>query len=240
MVTRYWFFAQENSPVFFFSSVSWSVRSSTRTSRLFAYCSINDIILSKMLAFLCDKITFTRARTHTHIRFRLTKKIIPPQWHCGGKEGKLTCLSATALIYFVQFWNPADNPDFPPSTPAGSCERNQTYFPVVPKAVCNDSATVKWHARWPSNWKCTLSGSHCLPERRCFNISRDYFLQYLGRWQLRNAEGPVPPLKLVQHYSKRVDVSLLKVTSTRLAETSGAQQLGRLVQQSWKLCDCVN
>lgn len=39
-------------PVFFFSSTSWSVRSSTSASKLFAYFSIIAIILSKMLGFL--------------------------------------------------------------------------------------------------------------------------------------------------------------------------------------------
>ena len=39
-------------PVFLFSCWSWSVRSSTNASRLFAYFSIMAIMLSKMLGFL--------------------------------------------------------------------------------------------------------------------------------------------------------------------------------------------
>jgi len=43
---------QTNSPVFFFSSTSWSVLSSTSCSKLLAYFSIIAIMLSKIFGFL--------------------------------------------------------------------------------------------------------------------------------------------------------------------------------------------
>jgi len=57
-------------PVFFFSSTSWSVRSSTSTSKLFAYFSIIAIMLSNMFGLLkrvrqtCETLV-PRRRTRT-------------------------------------------------------------------------------------------------------------------------------------------------------------------------------
>ena len=75
------------SSVFFFSSLSWSVLSSTNASRLLAYFSIIDIILSRILGFL------KKVEKRVHKTFVILDTL------------KLTFVLSTDMLQFTSFHN---------------------------------------------------------------------------------------------------------------------------------------
>jgi len=75
------------SSVFFFSSLSWSVLSSTNASRLLAYFSIMDIILSRILGFL------KKVEKRVHKTFVILDTL------------KLTFVLSTDMLQFTRFHN---------------------------------------------------------------------------------------------------------------------------------------